>query len=133
VHFSHLWNDGIPEAGPGEVVVLTGGDREVFEGETVHFDWETPGQDGYNFRARAVATYQPGTDESGLAIGPIALGHDPPLEIGGYTNGPFTSGSPKDRRTDRRCRWPSTARPTRAGCRTIGHALPPRLPTVHHQ
>jgi cold shock protein len=51
VHFSHLWNDGIPSAGPGEVVEVTGGLREVFEGETVDFDWETPGQEGYDFRA----------------------------------------------------------------------------------
>ncbi|MCW2527208.1 MAG: hypothetical protein JWM76_2068 [Pseudonocardiales bacterium] len=50
VHFSHLWNDGIPEAGLGEIVEVTGGCREVFEGETVDFDWETPGQDGYDFR-----------------------------------------------------------------------------------
>jgi hypothetical protein len=39
------------EAGPGEVVEVTGGYRGVFEGETVDFDRETPGQDGYNFRA----------------------------------------------------------------------------------
>jgi hypothetical protein len=51
VHFSHLWNDGIPKAGPGEVVEVTGGVRKVFEGETVDFDWETPGQEGYDFRA----------------------------------------------------------------------------------
>jgi cold shock protein len=55
VHFSHLWNDGIPEAGPGEVVVTSGGFRETFEGETVDFEWETPGQDGYDFRATTVA------------------------------------------------------------------------------
>jgi CspA family cold shock protein len=54
VHFSHLWNDGIPQAGPGEVVEVTGGYREVFEGETVDFDWETLGQNGYDFRATSV-------------------------------------------------------------------------------
>lgn len=54
LHFSHLWRDGIPEAGPGEVVEVTGGYREVFEGETVDFDWQTPGQDGYKFRATNV-------------------------------------------------------------------------------
>jgi cold shock protein len=54
VHFADLWNDGIPPPGPGEVVQVSGGYREVFEGETVDFDWEPaafPGQDGYSFRA----------------------------------------------------------------------------------
>jgi CspA family cold shock protein len=54
VHFSHLWNDGIPEAGPGEVVEVSGGYREVFEGETVDFEWEHAGQDGYAYRATTV-------------------------------------------------------------------------------
>jgi cold shock CspA family protein len=40
-HFSHLWNDRVPEPGPGEVVEVSGGFREMFEGETVDFDWET--------------------------------------------------------------------------------------------
>jgi CspA family cold shock protein len=53
-HFSHLWNDGIPAAGPGEVVRVSGGYREVFEGETVDFEWEHPGQDGYAYRATTV-------------------------------------------------------------------------------
>jgi CspA family cold shock protein len=55
VHFSYLWNDGIPEVGPGEVVeVVTDGYREVSQGETVDFDWETANQDGYDFRATNV-------------------------------------------------------------------------------
>lgn len=51
VHFSHLWNDGVPAAGPGEVVEVSGGFREAFEGEPVDFDWETASQNGYSFRA----------------------------------------------------------------------------------
>jgi CspA family cold shock protein len=39
-HFSHLWNDKIPEPGPGEVVEVSGGFRKAFEGETVDFEWE---------------------------------------------------------------------------------------------
>ncbi len=58
IHFSALWND-IPPAGPGEVVEVSGGYREAFEGETVDFDWEPtalPGsQDGYSFRATTAA------------------------------------------------------------------------------
>jgi CspA family cold shock protein len=57
-HFSHLWNDDeIPKLGPGEVVEISGGFRELFEGETVDFAWEhvpPPGQDGYSFRASTV-------------------------------------------------------------------------------
>jgi CspA family cold shock protein len=53
VHFSHLWSDSIPKAGPGEVV--TSGYREAFEGETVDFDWQRSSspasQDGYSFVA----------------------------------------------------------------------------------
>jgi hypothetical protein len=30
---------------------VTDGYREIFEGETVDFDCETPGQDEYDFRA----------------------------------------------------------------------------------
>jgi CspA family cold shock protein len=78
VHFGALWNDGIPQAGPGEVVEVSGGFREAFEGETVDFDWErtsSPGsQDGYSFRAatarprgrqaphRAIRHYRAGED-----------------------------------------------------------------------
>jgi CspA family cold shock protein len=65
VHFSHLWNDGIPEAGPGEVVEVSGGYREVFEGETVEFEWEHPGQDGYAYRATTVQPRGPASPTSG--------------------------------------------------------------------
>jgi hypothetical protein len=44
-------SDGIPESGLGEVVEVTDGYREIFEGETVDFDCDTPSQDGYDFRA----------------------------------------------------------------------------------
>jgi cold shock protein len=55
VHFSHLWNDGIPEPGPGEVVhVVAHRYLEAFEGETVDFEWEPANQDGYAFRATTV-------------------------------------------------------------------------------
>jgi CspA family cold shock protein len=53
-HFSHLWNDKIPETGAGEVVEVSGGFREAFEGETVDFEWEPANQDGYAFRAISV-------------------------------------------------------------------------------
>jgi CspA family cold shock protein len=58
-HFSHLWNDyEVPTSGPGEVVEISGGFHELFEGETVEFEWEhtaAPGsQDGYSFHATTV-------------------------------------------------------------------------------
>ncbi|WP_101951300.1 hypothetical protein [Mycobacterium sp. 3519A] len=53
-HFTHLWNDDEVERGPGEVIEISGGFRELFEGETVDFEWESPGQDGYSFRATTV-------------------------------------------------------------------------------
>jgi CspA family cold shock protein len=55
-HFGHLWNDrnDIPAAAPGEIVEVTGGFREAFAGDTVDFDWEHPGQDGYDYRAVTV-------------------------------------------------------------------------------
>ncbi|ORB52297.1 hypothetical protein [Mycolicibacterium rhodesiae] len=58
VHFSHLFHVDIPTPGPGEVVEVSGGFREAFEGETVDFDWQPtayPGsQDGYSFVAITV-------------------------------------------------------------------------------
>jgi cold shock protein len=57
-HFSHLWNDDNLEPGPGEVIEVSGGFRELFEGETVDFEWErtaAPGsQDGYSYHATTV-------------------------------------------------------------------------------
>jgi len=55
-HFSHLFHEDVPPPGPGEVLHVSGGFREAFEGETVDFDWERPrgGQDGYSFRAITV-------------------------------------------------------------------------------
>ena len=38
----------------------------------------------------------------------------------------FTSGRPSDRRIGRRCRWPCTARPRCARCRTTGRGRRPR-------
>lgn len=58
VHFTHLWNGGpIPIPGPGEGVEVSGGGfLQLFEGETVEFEWECPmgGQDGYSYRATTV-------------------------------------------------------------------------------
>lgn len=51
-HFSHLWNEETPPAGPEEAV--TGDFVELSEGETVDFKWERPGQDGYEFAAVTV-------------------------------------------------------------------------------
>jgi CspA family cold shock protein len=53
-HFSHLWNDALPQAGPDEIIEVSGGFRELFEGETVDFEWAQPGQDGYPFLAVTV-------------------------------------------------------------------------------
>jgi CspA family cold shock protein len=57
-HFSHLWSDEMPNAGPGETLDVSSGFKELFEGETVDFEWEhtaAPGsQDGYSFRATTV-------------------------------------------------------------------------------
>ena len=87
VHFADLWNDGIPPAGPGEVVEVSGGFREAFAGETVDFEWEPTsipgGQDGFSFRTitarprgrpapRRVVRRYPASDrpsEIGLEIG----------------------------------------------------------------
>jgi hypothetical protein len=57
--FGQLWNDyERPHLDPGEVIEVSGGYAEIFEGETVDFEWErtaTPGgQDGYDFRATTV-------------------------------------------------------------------------------
>jgi len=76
VHFSHLWNDDIPKAGPDEIVEVSGGFREAFEGETVDFDWVHADQDGYDFCAptarprgrqahRAIRHYKRLTDSLG--------------------------------------------------------------------
>ena len=53
-HFTHLWNDNPPDHGPGEVVEISGGFREAFEGEPVDFEWEPANQDVYAFRAISV-------------------------------------------------------------------------------
>jgi|1186.fasta_scaffold862432_1 cold shock CspA family protein len=45
VHFSHLWSDKVPKARPGEAIAVSGGFRELFEGETVDFDWEHANQE----------------------------------------------------------------------------------------
>jgi CspA family cold shock protein len=48
-HFSHLWAEGLaPPLQPGEIVETTSDFRELFDGETVDFEWESPGQDGYD-------------------------------------------------------------------------------------
>lgn len=53
VHFSDLWGDSTPKLEAGEY--MTGGYREVFEGETVDFEYrgtsQPGGQDGYSFIA----------------------------------------------------------------------------------
>jgi CspA family cold shock protein len=57
-HFSDLWSEEFPKAGPGETIEVSGGFRELIEGGTVDFEWEPtarPGsQDGYSFRATTV-------------------------------------------------------------------------------
>ena len=53
-HFSHLWNDLPPDHRAREVVEISGGFREAFEGEHVDFEWEPANQDGYAFRAISV-------------------------------------------------------------------------------
>ena len=54
-HFSRIWNDKpSPKPGRGDVVEVTGGFRGLFNGETVDFEWERPGQDGYSFQATTV-------------------------------------------------------------------------------
>ena len=52
--FAQIWADGMPKPGRGEYVVS--GFTELFEGETVDFEWERPSadQDGYAFRATTV-------------------------------------------------------------------------------
>jgi cold shock protein len=78
-HFTHLWNDfERPTVGPGEVVEVSSGFRELFEGETVDFKWEHANQDGYGFRAttvhpvgrkpphRSIRTYK--ADETGFRL-----------------------------------------------------------------
>jgi cold shock protein len=86
--FGQLWNDhAVPEVGPGEVYEVSGGFRELFEGETVDFEWEhaaAPGsQDGYSFRAttvrphgrrpphRVIRQYKAGPDGYRLQMGPL--------------------------------------------------------------
>jgi CspA family cold shock protein len=86
-HFSSLWNDDVPTVDPGEVIEISGGFRELFEGETVDFEWErtaAPGsQDGYSFRAstvhphgrrpphRVIRHYKAGSAGSQLQMGPV--------------------------------------------------------------
>jgi CspA family cold shock protein len=54
-HFSHLWaEEPVPPRQPSEIVETTSDFRELFDGETVDFEWESPGQDGYDFRAVTV-------------------------------------------------------------------------------
>jgi CspA family cold shock protein len=53
-HFSHLWHEDLPQAGPGEVVEVSGGFRELFVAETVDFQWRTSRQDGYDYCAVTV-------------------------------------------------------------------------------
>ena len=52
VHFSHLWDEEKPTAGPQEAI--SGDYVELFGGETVDFTWRHPGQDGYDYAATAV-------------------------------------------------------------------------------
>lgn len=51
VHFTHLWSGLRPELGEHTSLEVSGGARNLHESETVDFDWESPGQDGYSFRA----------------------------------------------------------------------------------
>jgi|SRR3954454_10349475 CspA family cold shock protein len=53
-HFTHLWNDNPPDRVPGEVLEISGGFREAFDGESVDFEWEAANQAGYAFRAVTV-------------------------------------------------------------------------------
>jgi CspA family cold shock protein len=88
--FGQLWNDDeVPELGPGDVIEIeiSCGFRELFEGETVDFEWErtsAPGsQDGYSFRAttvrphggrpphRVIRQYRAGPDGYRLQMGPV--------------------------------------------------------------
>jgi cold shock protein len=86
--FGQLWNDyERPEIGPGEVLEISGGFCELFEGETVDFEWErtsAPGsQDGYSFRAttvrphdrrpphRVIRQYRAGPTGYRLEMGPL--------------------------------------------------------------
>lgn len=50
-HYSHIWSGQRPKLGDAESLEVTSESRVLRDGETVDFDWESPGQDGYDFRA----------------------------------------------------------------------------------